>query len=642
MGWDRKTGKPVWTGEWFTIVFLIGGVILSVAAIRSLGVDSAVNSTFVSHYYAVRGVPEKAPNIVFVSEDVPTNQLFEQVLAAGPKMVVSLIGGNIDHPNFVSQPPGAALPVQYGDSARVEWVPFYSLAGKSAIAVAAERMGVTTQSKGVRVNYGVEPLPTVSGSQILERKVPVTIFSGRVVVIGTGRISGAHELMTPLGAMSSAKIHTHALATLQSGKEIDVIATSMVWAGIVLLTVIAFWFSTWIRPSFVLPFFVAFCGGQLVLGYLVFSWHQLVLPVSSWILAMVGGGLVSFVHERINLAAYLGEKVAKAEHNKLVLSAAEALDVDRSDDWERFARQSSMLVDFKSAVVARLPRNEYHLNFEAFANMDNEHVNERRRDLRRSPYRTAYLLARPQWSERQFMKDESLRTLLVPLSALGRVFGFWILNFEQDRRISEREIGLISNLASEFSKEMERRRTDGVLVNNSFLGGGKQKLIMGAKKLQQSADSALGRFRDVSQVFESQASPALYANLWGDVISVNLSMRYLLEETQNQDLGDVELVTYLRRLTGKSMDSIRLQLRKLLHDRIPIAYTKAENNEGQSLGVIVVSLHVGDVAVDGVSVANGFVVSVSPEVSQLGPKRIRQRPKKSSLVVLEGAKEKRK
>jgi signal transduction histidine kinase len=151
----------------------------------------------------------------------------------------------------------------------------------------------------------------VSLAGVLEDRVPMSVFSGKVVILGVSALGAGDRIFTPFSAglgMSGIEIHANILNTLATGAYL--IPLSPVAELISLLTIatliaVSVW---WRQGRFLIP--VAITGLFLipVLSYVMFH-HGVIVPAASWIVMQISASLLALLVQTLLVRRRLREAI---------------------------------------------------------------------------------------------------------------------------------------------------------------------------------------------------------------------------------------------------------------------------------------------------------------------------------------------
>jgi hypothetical protein len=234
----------------------------------------------------------------------------------------------------------------------------------------------------------------------------------------------------------------------------------------------------------------------------------------------------------------------------------------------RVAELARLYTDCKSSIVAELPPERWHLSLRVIAGASLDQIQEKRRDVRRGPYRRAHLTLNPVWQDDFMSARRGEKTLLVPLVVSTRLLGFWILNFPVDAHLEPQQVKLVSALARQVSLAVERRQalttSDEPSLTERLLGDGRLGVELDAvgddvKRLARDK-------RGLAGLVDTLPFGVLVATLWGEVRYVNAAMRRLAADEGVERLSTMSITEVIAALTPQSKDEIHDGLRRLVRE----------------------------------------------------------------------------
>ena len=152
----------------------------------------------------------------------------------------------------------------------------------------------------------------VSLASVLGRRAPLSIFSGKVVILGVTALGAGDRIFTPFSAglgMSGIEIHANILNTLGTGAylvPLSPLAELLSIFAIAALIVAAVW---WRQGRFLIP--VAIIGLFLmpVLSFVLFH-RGVIVPAASWIVVQIAASLIAFLVHTLFVRRRLREAIA--------------------------------------------------------------------------------------------------------------------------------------------------------------------------------------------------------------------------------------------------------------------------------------------------------------------------------------------
>lgn len=620
------------------------------------GVTGAVDGNLRRVYYQVRGERDGGADVVFVAIDDTTvdswgpppwswseyASTISAILAGSPRLIAVLEPGPRVLPGtlapeavrqaaargvLVMPPatPGFGQPqLVLDDRGAVEAVELGSddtLAGPTATRRAIEAAGLTAPP-GTRlpVNYAgsASALPTLPAHRIATGEIPAHTFRDRIVIIGLRGERFAPAVPTPVGPMSPAEVHAHALLGLRHDA---VWATPPAWLDPSLVFVLALLCVT-LLPRMRVRGIVATLGGlaalTLAVDYLLFANATVMVGAAVPLAALVVAAAAVWIAERQRAQRELRD-LARWIAQRLSLNAfGRATSESDEEFWYGFARSARIYIDYQSALVAPLPEGRWHVDILATIDTRPDEVYEMRRDVRREPYRDAYLLHRPVWARRRFMKDESVATLIVPLLAFDRLLGVWVLNFADQEAVGKRELDLVALMAEHISVAAERRYLQRLARPRMQAGG--RVLVDGylldrVAEMRQSALSLVQEQQSLTSLFSLLPVGVMVATLWGEIQFTNDSMRRFLASTGIDEPRRLTLIELLSTLTTTSRDAVLGVMRGLATERSFVRLEgEARGADGRAIGYEMVLARLGHGGVAAPEAGEGGGV---PSLSQL-------------------------
>ncbi len=602
-----------------------------VAGLASIGLVAAIDSGLQRAYYKARGTVEGAKNsaspVLLVALDDTTakrwgappwpDEHFQSLVAKimeseenQPKVVALLEGsmllmrdsaadaleekGWLVPKSNDSSPGGFAQPALRIDHGGVDEITLKHPDGTpSVLSRVVEKIAEDAEDAEQDAGLGMpatatlpihytgspDSLPTIAAHRIVDGQISNATFAGRIVIIGPQGQWFAPRLPTPVGPMSPAEIQAHALTGWLAGKVWRAIPWWQYWlmlAGFALVLLVV---APRVRTGVVIAIAAISLATAIGLDYWLFVSGTTMLGASGFALVLIVALLGSWISERRRARREMGELsrwLAKQAETELQSGSLRGSD---EDFLRKFLRASRTYVDFHSAIFAELPQGKFHLADDSFLCLDTEtsEIFERRRDVRRDPYAKAYRTHRPEWATRPFMKKElELKTLMVPLVELGRILGYWVVNFPRATKISRRKIQLIETLGHQASIALDRRRLQQkVREKDGALASSKPTVLLGQlRDTRQAAASMLQSQHRIDELFENLPVGVLVATLWGEVELVNAVMRRFLHEMGIEDPLRMSLPALVAKISGSDEDRVREQLRNTMGDKSAVRISR--------------------------------------------------------------------
>lgn len=588
MGWLRSA-VAVWA-------LVVGATWLASQA----GVADAFSAVSRRIFYAERGTRSGGARVVMVAIDEATARewgpppwpwsryqaLLDHILAGKPRLVAMLEPGprvlqpgdvpadvaaavaagrlvvppaqiGFRQPAVVLEPRGVVEAIDLGDPDATD--------RNSITRDVLERLGYSATGH-FAVNFigRDNALPTLLAHYVARGEVPASTFADRVVVIGLQGQAFTNEVPTPVGRMAPAAVHAHAL---------HAVVTRATWRepGALIGALLVVMFAaigvavprrakSAVRAGAVL---VGTAAVLIVGAYALFARSYVLVPVGESLVAIVLGGILGLLFERSDALqgiANMHNQVAE----RLVQAVAARPAVTAELIHDRFAEALRAHVELASCAWAELPAGAWHLQIKRwYGGATNEHVEERRRDVRRDPWRLPYGSHRPEWSNRLFMREAlELDTLLVPVASFGRLLGFWIVNVPANVELTDAELNAIQALSDDAAVALDEQRLERGAGGEarSYLPGALPDAVRAANhdalalaRMQSRTHAALDRL----------PVGVLTSTSWGHVESCNHAMKRVLAAAGVDNPEQLGVVAALARVTGVTEAAVRTVVREL-------------------------------------------------------------------------------
>ena len=447
------------------------------------------------------------------------------------------------------------------------------LAGPSVAGQVIERAGLPRPpGEHLPVNFfgPGRGFPTLPAGRVAAGEIPPRTFAGRIVVIGLRGQAVASLVPTPVGPLSPAEVQAQALHALATGAGLS---DAPGWLGpLLVLGLTLFGLLAVPRPASSWVTAGAIAGLALVTvvaNYLLFAHLDVRVGLGAPLVGLLVGAGGSLLYDRARVHRELGELAALAAQ-RISLSNQERGALDDQAFWQRFASATSAYLGSSSAFLAQLERGAWHLDIAHAHLIDAGDIVERRRDIRREPYRRAYLTRRPAWAERQFVNPAlGVKTLMVPLGAWRRLLGMWVVQFPIDAEVGERELRLCQLFATELVYTLEQRRLGRLLGPGGVAaepGALPSRLVNDAMVARDSALALAHAQAATSRMLDALPVGVLTATLWGEVVNLNQTMRRFLGGVGVEPGLRPDLAELLAAVTHSQPGEVRAVLAQLLNE----------------------------------------------------------------------------
>ena len=610
------------------VALVLAGVMLVMSLLHWVGVNAVGNSHLRSLYYALRGSHAVSERVVFVAMDEHTGEawgpppwswqryddMLAAILAANPHVIAVLEPGPrvlpSTEPHF--NPPLARAitsgrlilpPVAPGlGQPRLELVGTHGVEAVSLARTPGSDVASTTE-RAIRaaglslppgdqlwVHYlgGAHSLPTIPAHRIATGEIPANTFDDRIVIVGLRGERFAPLVPTPVGPLSPAEVHAHAVRALA----LDAVWAPMpAWAqwllsGSLALICLLLLPLLSLRPSAL--FLLGVALALLIIDYTLFALGILRVGAAGPLVAIALAAAASWLGERHQVLREL-ETIARWSARRLAMGTSGQEREAFHELWERFARTSRTFTRYESTLLGELSVTGWHLEFHLSLGVAADQIRELRRDVRREPFKSAYMMHRPMWSERFMNGELEQKSLLVPLSSFNRVLGLWVINFRKGVEVPNSTLRMIELLADQLTLTMERKRIRQMRdvrdeVHESLL-------LRPIQETRTSMQFFAHEQTNLARMFESLPTGVLVATLWGEIEYINAAMRRFLSSLRVDSSKQHSLPDLLSALTDASETEVHETVMRLFSGSPFVELScQSDNDLGRSYQVTLSAL----------------------------------------------------
>lgn len=467
---------------------------------------------------------------------------------------------------------------------------------------------------------GPDSLPTVPAHRVASGEIPGDTFRGRIVVIGLRGEAFAPLVPTPIGPMSPAEVHAYAMRGLAHDAVWQV---APLWLRILLqacLALTCLLLLPRLRTRRAALLLAGLALAALAADCALFATGTMLLGATGPVAAIGMAAALSWLAERsrahqeiVALSRWTAKQLAFSS------SASNAGATDSGEVWDRFASAASAYLRFESTLLGELPEGLWHLRFEQSLGVSADQIAELRRDIRREPYKTAYVSHRPRWSENFMQSELGQRSLLVPLTSFKRILGLWVVNFSKDTRVERSTLRLIEMLAEQISSTMERQRIRKIFSVHS--AGREGLLVQPIQEMRSTLQAFSQEQSKLSKLFDSMPVGVLVATLWGHIEYANEPMRRFLGTLEADDVQQRDLPGLIALLTDATATQVQDTVMDLVGGKTSITLScSASVDSAYQVTLSPLSqaalFDEGEETADGKGVLSHFVLTVTRQVSE--------------------------
>ena len=451
--------------------------------------------------------------------------------------------------------------------------------------LADEADGVLPREVAINFTGGI---PRISAANLVGEEFPEGLFRGRTVVVITNVEGMVDRASTPFGEVPVEVLRAEAVATLRDGAGLVRPAGALYLAlliGLLLGVVSALRSPPWLWA-------VGAAAVGLVLMHLAFRFGVIVGGINY--LFGIGIGLLIIKGVAVERREQ-GREVQALLANAIKEAGARRTDAVADGDafWSSLLERADEAIDTAAMSLAELPDNSWWFEFRAHRNLTSEQITERRRDVRRAPYDKPFDKSEPVVVE-DYVDDESLSTMVVPLTFKERFLGFWMIHDRRSAAMLARNRAIILRVATQLAGEIHWRwlkRDAPALMDQTV------------RRIDDIVGASLAAMEHLEvdrQVLEDVSENArvglMLADVFGDVTYENSVMRRLLEDAERSGKSSTSLGGLLAHLTGDDEGHIDERLDEVLDAGEPLTYrvTVSESPERHvELRICAVRRHEG-------------------------------------------------
>ncbi len=452
-----------------------------------------------------------------------------------------------------------------------------------ALAEHSERLPTMPERLAVHWLTPSSRLPVVPAHQVAAGKIPSRTFAGRVVLLGMTDRDHAMPVETPVGLLSPVEVEAHALIGL---------ADSMIWAELPLAwsylgcALLGFGLLLMFSRTDGVHVALLVLGGIATLLVVDFVLYQRGV-------VRLGSARVLLSVATVSLGYWLSEAtaacVALRRLHARVLSATSGtvaneleLELDEHGFWQDLAELGSEYVfeavaEFAGSTVLERVDDGWTLVVRASAKLDAEShallAAREHLDIRRAPFRVAWLTLRASWTTQLLPRGPLYRrrkTLQVPLERDGELLGLWLVHLPDELELELADIETFERLGRQMADGLVRRRERLALRDQAP----RQRLCDHVETIDDGLRLLDDEHRWGLELLEQLPVRALIATVWGELEFIDPRLRSDLARRYpglfDTDVGEPDLRRVLARLTGTSLDEAQRLMRKVVQSDVAI------------------------------------------------------------------------
>lgn len=599
LSWVRRFGRGA---------ALVGIALLISLVAEATGLVGALDRAMHRHYYDASAARTSGQRVLLVAADEDTvaawgpppwnqarlTELYRSVDAGNPS-VVAVMGRERVFLADAGAPPAALresvergdllLDVDPGlgtaDPGATDTVQL-AVDGRTGLARVLGQTALRPRSgDDMEVRYLVPPksLPTLSARRVAAGDIPSSTFTGRIVVVGLTDPQHTIPVQTPVGPLTAAQVASHALLAVADDATWWVVPRVLSLAIRVGLVIGLLFGLRRTMPRTGAIAAASLAAGLVFADYLAFSTGFAVAGASGHVIACVALAGAHWFDEHRRATATLSSLTQRMAEE--VSSASVEGGEGQRRRWQDLAEMGHAYLGREATgILAELPAGKWHLEARAFVGMDTEAFTERRRDVRRAPFRASYLTLRSSRAERRVVSDGEQWTQVVPLCYEGRLYGVWMINLPEDVTLTESDVREMESIGLEIGHAIARMRSQA--PGSQVLGGVAPLHVRRQIDLIRRGIEVLHQGREWGgQVLENLPVGLLVATVWGQIRDVNQRMRDRLADEFPDGVPDDDLRAVLARATGGTLSKAHDLMRTVVREGTDVHFSPSGDVLGE-------------------------------------------------------------
>jgi hypothetical protein len=539
--------------------------LLMVLGASASGLTGAVDRVLREHYYEVEPTRESGQRVLLVSADTSTiaawgpppwspehfAELEAEINGGGPTLL-AIAGGTrlFDFEDAQAPVPllAPSLPEQWSGSVDALALD-QGVAGHQSVRELLARtplMPPEGDQLDIHFLHPLESLPRVDAHRVANGEIPPSTFAGRIVLIGLTADPFAVQLPTPVGSMKLAEVHAQALLSIADRATWDRVGSGQFLA---VLLMVGLGGLAGRRLNVVQALLASglAIAAMISLDYLLFSQDLAIWGAAAPMLGFVlgcGGQILEHQYRTAETLAALSRQVSESTPVK----ANPVSDEEWEDFWMDMVSLGRSYIDTPhSAIIAELPEDSWHLVVRACDGITEDAIVERRRDIRRSPFRAGYLSHRAGWTEGFVEGGE--RSLMVPLLEKGQIYGYWMLHLDPEIGLEEEDIADVERLGRQMAQSIATRRLREVQLNEPEAGD-----LSGTMRVLSQGIETMSHSKDWARALAEQLPVGIMvATIFGHIEFQNDAMREHLALDFPDGPPNEDIRAVIAQLTGSTL-----------------------------------------------------------------------------------------
>ncbi len=425
-------------------------------------------------------------------------------------------------------------------------------------------------------------VPVLDGGEVAAGEIPSTAWGGAYVLLGPTSARHARMFVTAAGPLSGTELVAQTLMATVADHRLLVLPRALVHCVGLLLAGLALWIARRRSVWWAVGAFLGAAVAAVALDYSLYAFANAVLGVSVLVVANLGVALAALYGALQRQASAVEAARARLQEkgvaNTDVMGAPSLEDAEGRNKWQRFAdRAHSMLGPEYAGILAELPEGGWHIGFRAFVGLEPAAFRERRRDIRRPPYRAAYLTLKPASPERQVFEDND--AVVVPVAHARTLLGIWLVQLPPGVSLDATLRDSCEEIAAAIGREVFQER---LRLNRARVAAGatlETRDVLDA--IEASAGLREADLQDRAAALEHLPHAVLVASPLGEIRAINACMRERLAHLFPEGIPDRDLRAVVARAEGWELERASAAIREAASGQRVVRLSMAGDVDGK-------------------------------------------------------------
>ncbi|GGI88101.1 CHASE2 domain-containing protein [Legionella impletisoli] len=453
----------------------------------------------------------------------------------------------------------------------------YSLNNQSLPAVevrVAEQLGLCTKLPKAKRYYvdflsGSATLPFLTLFQAFQGDLVSEMIKNRAVIIGVAS-QRSNDLTTPLirngQTLSEPQFHAYALQTLLSQQTIRWMGSLFSFLLLVLVSMVSLLMlnNTYRQTTTILLFSLLIL--DFLLAWAILAWFKLWIPlVGLWLIhialyvVLTRYRLIDEEKKSLRALFELSSKIQdKPLYSKLYAS---------DQYWSNVIVMLNQTLELSCAIFLECIPNSHRLKEVSALNCSLSHINERRRDYHREPYKTAIETQKLIQVEAFIRCGDGKNQFLFPLIHMNEVLGFWAFCIEKEQKLSRDKKIYINQLGHQIAfflhlREQwlqEEQYKENIILR--FLNLERHYSV--AEKMKLLLEQLERRLTITQDFLNAQSTGCIYFDLFGRKLLANKRIEQIFKRAEIP-IEEISALDLLESITELNLDKAREVLQELI------------------------------------------------------------------------------